>query len=51
VHIVKAWVRENEFEVVYAESKEELSKYLSEGYEFVVKTEFGYCLRKPKSMA
>ncbi|MCX8177020.1 MAG: site-specific integrase [Candidatus Bathyarchaeota archaeon] len=50
VHIVKAWVRENEFEVVYADSKEELTKYLSEGYELVAKTEWGYCLRKPKML-
>jgi integrase len=51
VHIVKAWVRENEFEVVYAEDKAELTKYLSEGYELVAKTEWGYCLRKPKTIA
>jgi integrase len=48
VHVVKSWVKENEYDVVYATDKEELSKFLSEGYEFVVKTEYGYCLRKPK---
>jgi integrase len=51
VHIVKAWVKENEYDVVYAESKEELTKYLSEGYELVAKTEWGYCLRKPKTFS
>jgi hypothetical protein len=51
VHIVKAWVKENEYNVVYAEGKEELTKYLSEGYELVAKTEWGYCLRKPKTLA
>jgi len=50
VHIVKSWIRENEYDVVYAESKEELTKYLSEGYELVAKTEWGYCLRKPKTI-
>jgi integrase len=50
VHIVKAWVKENEYDVVYAEGKEELTKYLSEGYELVAKTEWGYCLRKPKTI-
>jgi len=50
VHIVKGWIRENEFEVVYAEDKAELTKYLSEGYELVAKTEWGYCLRKPKTI-
>ncbi|MCW1308348.1 MAG: site-specific integrase [Candidatus Parvarchaeota archaeon] len=48
VHIVKEWIRENEYHVVYAETKEELTKYLSEGYELVAKTEWGYCMRKPK---
>ncbi|MEM3797246.1 MAG: site-specific integrase [Candidatus Bathyarchaeia archaeon] len=48
VHIVKSWIRENEYDVVYANSKEELSKYLSEGYELISKTEWGYCLRRPK---
>jgi len=51
VHIVKAWVKENEYDVVYAEDKEELTKYLREGYELVAKTEWGYCLRKPKTIA
>ncbi|MEM2939469.1 MAG: site-specific integrase [Candidatus Bathyarchaeia archaeon] len=45
VHIVQSWIRENEYNVVYAESKEELTKYLSEGYEYVTKTEWGYCLK------
>jgi integrase len=48
VHIVKSWVKENEFNVVYATDKEELTRYLAEGYEFITKTEYGYCLRKPK---
>ncbi|MEM2741976.1 MAG: tyrosine-type recombinase/integrase [Nitrososphaeria archaeon] len=48
VHIVKQWVKENEYDVVYANSQEELTKYLKEGYELVTKTEWGYCLRKPK---
>ncbi|MEM3356492.1 MAG: tyrosine-type recombinase/integrase [Candidatus Bathyarchaeia archaeon] len=51
VHIVKSWIRENEFDVVYAEDKIELTKYLSEGYELIAKTEWGYCLRKPKLIA
>ncbi|MGB9856401.1 MAG: hypothetical protein ACPLKS_07700, partial [Caldisericum exile] len=50
IHIIKSWIKENEYNVVYAENKEELTKYLSEGYEFVVETEFGYCLRKPKML-
>ena len=50
VHIVKSWIKENEYDVVYAEDKEELTKYLSEGYELVAKTEWGYCLRKPKAL-
>ena len=50
VHIVKSWIKENEYDVVYAQSKEELTKYLSEGYELVAKTEWGYCLRKPKTI-
>ena len=48
IHIVKRWVKEDEYNVVYANTKEELTKYLSEGYELVAKTEWGYCLRKPK---
>ena len=51
VHIVKSWIRENEYDVVYAEDKAELTKYLSEGYELVTKTEWGYYLRKPKTIA
>jgi len=50
VHIVKSWIKENEFNVVYAEDKAELTKYLAEGYELVTKTEWGYCLRKPKTI-
>ncbi|MEM3731051.1 MAG: tyrosine-type recombinase/integrase [Candidatus Bathyarchaeia archaeon] len=50
VHIVKNWIKENEFDVVYAEGKAELTKYLAEGYELVAKTEWGYCLRKPKTI-
>ena len=51
VHIVKSWIKENQYDVVYAESKEDLTKYLSIGYELVAKTEWGYCLRKPKTIA
>jgi integrase len=53
VHIVKAWIKESQFEVVYTECKEEFSKYLSEGYELVgnARTEWGYCLKKPKTLA
>jgi len=50
IHIVKSWVKENEFETVYAETKEDLTKYLSEGYTFITKTEWGYALTKPKSL-
>ena len=50
VHIVKAWISENEYDVVYAESKEELTKCLTEGYELVTKTKWGYCLRRPKTL-
>ncbi|MEM2917416.1 MAG: site-specific integrase [Candidatus Bathyarchaeia archaeon] len=50
VHIVKSWIKENEFDIVYAEDKTELTKYLSEGYELVTKTEWGYCLRKPRTI-
>lgn len=49
VHIVKSWIKSNEFEVVYAEDKADLSKYLSEGYTLVTKTDWGYCLTKPKT--
>ena len=48
VHIVKAWIKENCYDVVYSTDKQEFSKYLQEGYELVQKTEWGYCLRKPK---
>jgi integrase len=50
VHIVKGWIKENEYDVVYAEDKAELTKYLAEGYELVTKTEWGYCLKKPKTI-
>ncbi|MEM3692446.1 MAG: tyrosine-type recombinase/integrase [Candidatus Bathyarchaeia archaeon] len=50
VHLAKTWYKENEFVVIYAQTKEELTKSLQEGYELVAKTEWGYCLRKPKSM-
>jgi integrase len=50
VHIIKLWIRENEYDVVYATDKEELTKYLKEGYELLTKTEWGYCLRKPKCL-
>jgi hypothetical protein len=50
VHIVKAWIKEDQYDVVYTDDKVELSKYLSEGYELVTRTEWGYCLRKPKSI-
>jgi len=48
VHIVQSWTRENAYDVVYAQTKDELTKYLSEGYEYVTKTEWGYCLRRLK---
>jgi len=48
VHIVKSWLKESCFDVVYTDDKQEFSKYLSEGYELVENTEWGYCLRKPK---
>jgi len=50
VHIVKQWIKENEYDVVYATDKDELTKYLKEGYELLIKTEWGYCLRKPKML-
>jgi integrase len=50
VHIVKSWIKENEYDVVYASDKAELTKYLTEGYELVTKTEWGYCLKKPKTI-
>jgi integrase len=50
VHIVKGWIKENEFDVVYADGKDELTRYLAEGYELVTRTEWGYCLRKPKTI-
>lgn len=50
VHIVKSWIKSNEYEVVYAENKEELTKYLSESFSLVAKTDWGYCLSKPKTI-
>ncbi len=50
VHIVKSWIKSNEYDVVYAESKEELTSYLSEGFNLVTKTDWGYCLNKPKTL-
>ncbi len=50
VHIVKSWIKSNEFDVVYAGDKTELTKYLSEGYSLVTKTDWGYCLNKPKTL-
>ena len=50
IHIVKSWVKANEYDVVYAENKEELTKYLSEGFSLVTKTDWGYCLNKPKTL-
>jgi hypothetical protein len=44
-------VKKNEYDVVYTDAKDTLSKYLSEGYDLIEKTEWGYCLRKPKSTA
>ena len=51
VHIVKAWIKENQYDVAYSTDKQEFTKYISEGYELIDKTEWGYCLRKPKSAA
>ena len=50
VHIVKSWIKTNEYEVVYAENKVELTKFLSEGYQLVTKTDWGFCLTKPKTI-
>jgi integrase len=50
IHIVKSWIRENEYDVVYTSDKLEFSKLLSEGYELVTNSEWGYCLRKPKTI-
>jgi integrase len=50
VHIVKSWIKTNEYEVVYAENKVELTKFLSEGYTLVTRTDWGYCLTKPKTI-
>ncbi|NLB75596.1 MAG: hypothetical protein GX799_03895 [Crenarchaeota archaeon] len=50
VHIVKSWVKANEYDVVYAGSKEELTTYLSEGFTLVTKIDWGYCLNKPKTL-
>ena len=50
VHIVKSWIKSNEYDVVYATGKLELTKYLSEGYVLVTKTDWGFCLTKPKTL-
>jgi integrase len=50
VHIVKSWIKSNEYDVVYAENKAELTKYLSEGYNLVTKTDWGFCITKPKGL-
>ena len=50
VHFVdEFWIKSNERDVVYAESKDELTKCLSEGYALETKTEWGYCLTRPKT--
>ena len=50
VHFVdEFWIKSNERDVVYAESKEELTKCLSEGYHLEIKTDWGYCLTRPKT--
>jgi hypothetical protein len=36
---------------VFSDDKEELSKFLSEGYTLIHKTEWGYCFRKPKGIS
>ena len=50
VHIVKSWIKANEYDVVYVEDKTELAKYLSDGYSLVTKTDWGYCPPKPKTL-
>ena len=50
VHIVKSWIKSNEYDVVYSEDKAELTKYLSEGHTLVTKTDWGYCLTRPKTL-
>jgi len=50
VHIVKSWIKSNEYDVVYAMDKTELTKYLCEGYSLITKTDWGFCLTKPKSL-
>ncbi len=50
VHIVKSWIKEDQYDVVYAETKEELTQFLREGFQLVTKTEWGYCLKRPKSI-
>ncbi len=48
VHIVKSWAKSNEYDVVYAEDKNELTHYLANGFTLVTKTEWGFCLTKPR---
>ena len=50
VHIVKLWIKSDNYKVVYAEDKQELTNYLTEGYTLVTKTDWGYCLTKPKQI-
>jgi integrase len=51
VHFVNEfWVKSKECDVVYAENKEELTRCLSEGFSLVTKTDWGYCLSKPKTI-
>lgn len=48
IHVVTSWIKEGEYDVVFTQDKAEFSKFLSEGYTLIEKTEWGYCLRKPK---
>ena len=50
VHIVKSWIKSDNYNVVYATDKKELTNYLTEGYTLVTKTDWGYCLTKPKQL-
>jgi len=49
VHLAKTIMNEHEFDVVFCQDKETLQAKLAEGYEYVAKTKWGYCLRKPKT--
>ena len=48
VHLAKTVMKEQEYDVIFAQDRETLKAKLAEGYEYVAKTEWGYCLRKPK---